>query len=504
MYPTYPCPNPVCTHAFSPDAVKGASSLVCPKCGTIFWFGLSATAPPLPANSGKPPAPPKPPPPGPKAVVAPPPPPRPASPLPSAPPLSAGNVPAAPPNSAEPSTAALDFDSAPEMVVPRARRKPAAKGGNVSWPVFLILSVLGPTVSVWGGLWLFRYVRSNLTEQESARVADVYNSRFSWPDKPWTRSRDIELRLHVHVGMIAQARNAGMGLSFKDYKSRLPSDAEMIDDALAKLRSYFQGLEWELKPKDKSARLASQPAQVIEFQGVDADEVTMNGECAMVAFRGYGYWFFTWAPLGDVEVNRESIRAEWARLRGRLSLLDGRKGWTVKPRDSEKIAGKKATYYLSYVKELWTHEPAEDYDDPQADLVLKGHEPDPERKPLAGKDATVQVLVLPKQASLKAAAAAARDYVKQREMKLYERTTLEPIKDKHGAEVDRAADIGAQQGYLSKLHMKNTEDLERYLLIAVVNRPEGVIAVVGECLWERRDFWDQEIMAMLKTFKVKD
>jgi hypothetical protein len=501
----FPCPNPVCTHAFSPDEVQGASSLKCPKCGTLFQFGSAPAAPPRSSGTGKRPAPPsvklsgppsKPPPPLPKAAVSPPPPPSIAA-VPIAQPVDVRNVPAP--------SAALNFNSTSELVVSRARRKTdkSAKGGRVSWVAFIVVGVLGPTVAVWGGWWLFRYVKSHVTEPEAARVADVYNSRFNWPDKPWLRDPDIQMRLHVHIGMIARQRNAAMGLLFKDYKDRMPSDAEMLDEALGKLRSYFRGLEWELKPKDEHARLAGRTAQVIEFQGIDSDEVTMNGECYLTTFRGYGYWFFTWVPLGEQQINRQSIDAEWTQLRQRLSLLDGRKGWTAKPRESEKIAGKKATYQLTYVKELWTREAAEDYD-PQADLVLKGHEPDPDRKPLAGKDAAVQVLVLPKQADLKAAAAAARDYVKQREMKLYERTTLEPIKDRHGAEIDGAADIGTEHGHLTKLHMKNTEDLERYLLIAVVNRPEGVVAVVSECLWERHDFWDQEFMALLKTFKVKN
>jgi hypothetical protein len=114
----------------------------------------------------------------------------------------------------------------------------------------------------------------------------------------------------------------------------------------------------------------------------------------------------------------------------------------------------------------------------------------------------VQVLVLPPQADLKSATAAALDYVKQREMKLYERTVWEPMKDKNG-EIDRDAKIGAEAGHLNKLHVKNTEDLERYLSIAVVNRPDGVVVLIGDCLWERRDFWDQEFTALFQTFKVR-
>jgi hypothetical protein len=497
MPPTFPCPNPVCTHAFSPDAVRGSSSLVCPKCGTIFHFGPGSTTPPRPATAPKRPAPPSV---KPSISLPKTPPPAPAA-LPIARPVIAQEVPAASPVGAAP--AALNFHSTSELVVPRTRRSTGKNGSRslLSWVLFALLGVAGLALLAWGGIWLRSFLKRTSTDEEPGRMPSVYNSRFSWPGKPWKRDKDIQVRLHVHIGMTSTEHNSGLGLVFKDYKNRRPSDAEMLDEALSKLRSYFKGLEWELK-KDEKARLAGQPAQVVEFQGVDAEDVTMNGECYMTTFRGYGYWFFTWAPLGELEQERDPIHADWVQLRQRLALLDERKGWTERPPEMVKVAGKKATYQIAYIKGLWTRETTEDYD-PQADLVLKGHEPDPERKPLAGKDATVEVLVLSKQADLKSAAAAARSYVMEREKKLYPRTTAELLKDKNGAEIARAADIGTERGHLSKLRLKSTEDLERYLLIAVVSCPEGVVALVGQCLWERHDFWDQELMVLLKTFKAK-
>src|SRR5262249_48687494 len=45
------CPNPTCVHMFSPEVVRGAASLVCPRCGTTFQFnGQAATAAPPPAS----------------------------------------------------------------------------------------------------------------------------------------------------------------------------------------------------------------------------------------------------------------------------------------------------------------------------------------------------------------------------------------------------------------------------------------------------------------------
>lgn len=478
MHPTFPCPNPVCTHAFSAETVRGATSLKCPQCGTVFQFGSGPAAPPRPSRVTKRPAPP------------------------SAKP--SGDVPRATPVDAAPSSA-LNFNSTSELVAPRSRRQVKQKGqGSLArWMVLGLAAALGPALLVWAGIWLAHFLKSERGEENAGNMANLYNARFNWPGKAWTRDKIVQKRLHAHIGMTSAEHNSGLGLVFKDYKDRRPSDAELLDEALAKLRAYFQGLEWELKPKDDTAQLAGQPAQVLGFQGVDAEKVTMNGECYMMAYRGYGYWFFTWAPLGELEQDREPIQAEWAQLRQRFTLLDGRKGWTERPRETEKIAGKKADYQIAYAKDLWTREPAEDYD-PQADLALKGHEPNSDRKRLAATAATVQVLVLPKQPNLQAAAEAARDYVTQREKKLYPGTSLEPIENKNGAEIDDAADIGTERGHLSKLRMKNTEDLERYLLLAVVNRPEGMLALVGDCPWERRDFWDQEFQALLKTFTVLD
>ena len=103
-------------------------------------------------------------------------------------------------------------------------------------------------------------------------------------------------RFHVQIGMKSAEQNDCMGLCFKDYRDRMPSDAKMIDDAVLKLHAYFRKLQWKLKPKTERAKLSGQSALVLEFQGDDADQVAMNGECYMMAYRGFGYWFFTWAP----------------------------------------------------------------------------------------------------------------------------------------------------------------------------------------------------------------
>jgi hypothetical protein len=408
--------------------------------------------------------------------------------------------PVAPPVGESKSSAALNFNSAPDVVVPRLRRLTGKGGKRRLGPrlAMLVLIVLGFGVAVWGGLWLLHFKKLEMAEEDPIRAASLFNFRFALPGKPWKRDKDIELRLHVNLGMRSPQRNNCMALFFKDYKTRMPSDAEMIDEALDKLRSYFQGVAWERRPKNDTIQLGGHPALSLEFQGDDPDQVQMNGECYMLAYRGYGYWFFTWAPLIDKEV----LSAEWVELRQQFSVLDGRQGWTQKPRETETMQGKKAKYQLAYAKGLWTPNPAEDYD-ALADLVLQGDEADPGRRKHASKSATFQVLVLPRQENLKAAVAAARDHLRKREEKDYPKTTFEPIKDKNGAAIDRNTEIGNAHGHLSKFRVRNTEERERFLVVAVVNRSDAALVLVGDCLWDRRDFWDEEFTPLWESLKVR-
>ena len=55
----FACPNPACTHTFPPEAVRGAASLTCPRCGTVFRFRAAAPgqAGPAPRKPFGPPTP---------------------------------------------------------------------------------------------------------------------------------------------------------------------------------------------------------------------------------------------------------------------------------------------------------------------------------------------------------------------------------------------------------------------------------------------------------------
>jgi hypothetical protein len=76
------------------------------------------------------------------------------------------------------------------------------------------------------------------------------------------------------------------------------------------------------------------------------------------------------------------------------------------------------------------------------------------------------------------------------------------MKDKDG-DLDRKAEVGNREGQVIQLQVKNGETRQRYVLAAVIVVPDNTLAIVCECDWRRRDYWQQEFLALLEKFQVK-
>jgi hypothetical protein len=351
-------------------------------------------------------------------------------------------------------------------------------------------------------LWLYRQQAGGGAGGEEATLnAEAGNFQFTPPGPEWKPDSATRLKLRTNLALKRGNPSNAVAIFYRDYKTRLPSEAELVDEALTHLRGYLQGVEWELKPKDAGAQLGGQPALELEFEGEDPSQVRVNGLCRMLGYRGYGYWFFTWGPAEE----KDLIAPEWEGLRQGFALLNNREGWAEKPRETRRAQGGKLPYELRYATGVWKKVKADDYD-PAADLVLVGQEPERAgARPLASKKALLQVLLLEKAPGLKAAAAAARAHLLKRQQQeaggdAAAKVSAEPTTEKGGG--SRDADVGDARGHVSRLHLQSDDGLDRYALLAVVNRPEGVVALQFECEWPRRDFWEQEFRALLETFKL--
>jgi hypothetical protein len=403
-------------------------------------------------------------------------------------------------------------------------RRPPGGAWGVLRPV-LIVTAVGVVVIgivVGGLLWLRSTSPSappgdaGLTADDAKMYSDAGNFRLTPPPAAWKTDRDLQSALRVNLAMHRDRPSNTLAVFFRDYeksdsKGRLPSDAELIDEAVGKLRIALPaGLEYDPKPRDPAVTLGGQPALRMEFQGEDRQHVLVNGEVLMLAYRGWGYWFFTWGPLDE----RDQIVPEWKLLRDDFALENQREGWKERPRPTTAAVGKALPYRLDFADDVWTKmKDAEKPDyDARADLVLIGHDPKDKDVQSAGQKATVQVLALDKADDLKAADKAARDYLlekmkeKQKEGMEYNypNTTIEVTSDKSlGHNADNDCDVGAFRGHIAKLEVKNSPDRKQYVVLAVVRMDDGVLAVVCECAWDRRDFWEQEFTPLLDKLKKK-
>jgi hypothetical protein len=390
------------------------------------------------------------------------------------------------------------------VIVPRTRRR---RGRNVWVGPLVLLFVLGLTAA--GAWFLFRPSRDpDDGYGERMRVIHETKGNFTFKEQPrgWKDQPGIAARLRVNLALRNGNSACCTGLAYSDYENRMPSDAELVEAALVKLRGYLKGLEWELKPRTDGATLGGQPAVVLEFEGEDPEHVTVNGECCAMASRGYGYWFFTWGPLQD----RDLLRAEWERLRQDFALLDRRPGWQENPRRTLPLAVGKGRFRLDYVEGLWAEEKKPQDHDKRAEKVLIGHDPREQRH--AGKAAWLYVLLLQKDEDardlkveeprdLKGANDLARAYLLRRmsEQKGEGAAGVAPVKDRNGADLDRDADLGLVRGHLAKLRVTFSENSERYVVLGVVDAEDAVLALVFECDWARRDFWEQEFTPLWQT-----
>ncbi len=342
-----------------------------------------------------------------------------------------------------------------------------------------------------------------LTEENKAFVQQG-NFHIDAPAPPWTAAPEIRGVL----GSVATYRRSkpasSMALAFHDYHTRLPRDAELIDEALNKLRGAMTGVEYEVKPKDEQTTLGGQPAVRLEFQANDHD-VPVHGECVATAFHGIAYWFFTWAPVDDAP----GLTDEWAGLRGKFVLSDQREGWTETPPKTAAVKGVKLPYKLDYIESVWEKQEEPEKYGPLDDAVLLGYDPKDKDARVGADAATAQVLALDKAADLHAAVQEATDALLEIEKGkqaggggyLFPGAVLDPVTDKGLNNTDADVKVGGFDGHVVKFEAKQSADQSKYVVLEVVKMDEGVLAVACESAWDRRDFWDQEFTALLARLK---
>lgn len=406
-----------------------------------------------------------------------------------------GTIPLASPIGAEDGPSELpDMTSAPPRKL--VRRRQVKRKRNVlvlTTLVILVLTVV--TLGSWGFYRLAIWFVAEVASQPSGPVheSDLYNYSFVFPDDPWRRDDSVKRDLRVNLlGMRRTDPNAWMALGGQDYKTRTPRDSEVVDEAVRKLRSYFQEPEYEQR---EDVELAGKRAQRLVFTGFDPNSVQMSGEAYLLTYNGFAYWFFTWAPIEHIQ----QVEEDFSALRKGFGLLKYREGWTERLPKPRPYPGTRAAYSLTDNQELWQkHDQPTDFD-PEADLALEGKDRIESKD--VDKMAQVLVLVLKAEDGQKPEAIA-RSYIVEQQKKLYDGTSVEVVKER-GELREGPAKVGDVRGHVARLHVKNSDTRERFMILATVSRGEHIICIHCECDWKRRDLWDRDFAQLLDTFRLR-
>jgi hypothetical protein len=515
---------------FAAETIQGTGKLACPRCGTVFQF-RPATTPAQPTTPTQVPI-------AQPVRPAPTPPP-----VPTATPVIPARVPPPLPNrptnpaaatAIVPSVPVLDITDEEEEEEDR-RRQPAPdprlafdepasddeesgalvrrrRGKQPSWAKWLwmgpLLLTFTSTTIVLSWLYI-RTLRHPDMAGEEAYVNGLENAYYPLPSHPWNRTKDDEARARqvrgaMKVNYVAYRSDPATAFALfnRDYENRLPSEGEVVDVALQKLRAYFTSLEWE--KKEEPATWGEKKALRIEFQGVDGDNVLSTGEVWSITHRGVAYWYFCWCP----ESLHDAVAPDWETLRGKFTLGAKREGWKETPPKSETVRVPDTRYQISYPDKMWEHRLEEGWD-PAAKVVLIAFERDGKREPLkdprlrhTSKMAVCQVLRLPKAENLTAAVDATKMYVLEQQKKDLENAVFQPVEEKKGRKAEGPADIGGLKGYVLRLELlPDTGAKKRLFLLAVVSDADGVLAMVFEANAERREYWEAEFAPVWQSLR---
>lgn len=530
-----PCPNPNCQHVFSPAEVQGATTLLCPRCGTQFQFrAAGAGSAPAAIPRAKPvrPA---------AAPRTPPPPARPASggvPLarpvaprsPGPPPVVPRELDIVDPEASAsepfPDTVVLSADQAasrPTTLEPATFTddggplvRPRYQPRRSSWLPYVVSGVLA--VLLIAAIIVAVVLRSDSDSTDDKRgvdkktiahvidgyirtatkeAKDEHVFRLSLPDKTWTHDTSLKKHLGASVALKRADPEAWLAVLVKDFGGVKPRDADLIKEAKERLEDFF-GDFLELGDRVDQTELAGTTAQRLIFKG-KWQPGTCRGEIFMLSQRGLGYWLVLLAPTSDTV---ESEVAAFQSEKNRLALVDQRTGWREQPRRIETFEGNKLAFSLQAPDGVWERFPPL-ADEERIDLYLSG-------KFLKEKDnrknASAMVLSLARREDSKEALRAARDWLEKKKKDEATDASLVlaggeeiPLQEELGT----VATFGNRRGRYLELRLQTREKPLSYLLLAVVPEPDKTLVISCECTWDNRLIWRQEFLDLLGTLEMK-
>jgi hypothetical protein len=395
--------------------------------------------------------------------------------------------------------------SEPEMLV--TPPKPRRRGGNRFIKALLVFLVLASAVA--GVLYSFRdQLADALDPSADERKVQQLQGNFTFrAASGWRSDHLLRDKMRANLAISCKKPRGYMALYYRDYSTRAPGDAELLDQAVKYLRDFFPQMEY-INPfsgekEAHTGELSGEPAIVFTFSAADADNVPMTGQCYMLTRQGYAYWLLFWGP----EDYHDQLFEQWEVVRQGFKLHDQRDGWKSTPREMVVFTGALLPYQLRFGKDLWQKEDNPKDADETAELLLRGFEPSEGERGrsrivrLSSKAGEIKVLILPRATDLKSAVTATHEHIRKKLAETTPGVKIEPVMDRKTGKPIVGNAVGDFPGQVDHLNVQLSSDSERYYLVAVTRRAEGVLAIVCDCKWDRRDYWEQEFKEVVATIR---
>ena len=405
----------------------------------------------------------------------------------------------------------LVFASNPELTISPRKLPPQRRR---RWRTFfVVLFSLGGTVGALDGIYLLVAMIAGTPTVNIHGQLEEFNCDLASPEG-WKHDRGLQEKMRVLYGLKRKLSSGQTqaALEIEDFKERFPSKSVLLDTFKDRVGGLFDNdFAWQPKAPatvdrlDKLATLGGQPAYALEFEG-QRDSERFTGECFIMEYRGYVYWFFTFArETGDTE-EKEDLAHAWDELRQGFSVLDKREDWKPPTRRTRTHAGK--GYELQFATDVWRS--ADDRSDPRSALTLVGLDPKGNRESedsKAGRAATLQVVFLGK-ADDRDPGKLLRDHYLARQVEAeigkLDELQLNLLKGRDDKPLVSNHDFGKARGTVSKheLIVQGGNTADRFVVLVTVPRGETTLGIYIDSRLKLRDYWEQEIAAVLDGFKV--
>jgi hypothetical protein len=366
------------------------------------------------------------------------------------------------------------------------------------------LPIIGIVVLMSIGLFVFllattRMFRTDPITHDEQLFTD-HSVAIRPPVEPWVRDRDSETALNLNLGVYRRlSPDARIGYAGQKWEGRNARNAELSHFLNDRLKRLCENLNVEERPGEE---WLGQPAVKYEFRGTTKSQAVIVGECLGVSIKGIAYYFFAWAPEGEIA----SAVTEFDLAKARVRVLNPHRAWTEKKLETAVIAGKGTDYTLTDGERIWNvpknSQPTDE--DPLADLLLRAEiKPNGGRSDLVYK-ADLFAYVLPAAPDPMKAASEFVLKRKSRNPELYAEFQFEELTDPPIGDVPQgeapAEPIPTRRWKMT--HPKSPESA-RLIVMSAIDVNDKIVAVEATCLWRQREIWENRLVAIAGSLAKK-